>query len=127
MKNLFRRPKSQSFAGTVIQSVFDHFNFPVVDVFQQTLLRHILPQQTIDVLIRPTLPTRNGPGKVARTPQRCINQHMSAELFAVVNRQTASDLLGTPLQAQQGTGFPPLTRARCRAGVAAVHGAFDPQ
>ena len=84
MKHLCRRPKSQSFAGAIIQSVFDHFNFLVVDVFHRTLLRHILAQQTIEVLVTTSLPARKGPGKVARTLQRFINQCMSAELFAVV-------------------------------------------
>ena len=84
MKHLCRRPKSQSFARAIIQSVFDHFNFLVVYVFHRTLLRHILAQQTIEVLVRPTLPTGKRSGKVARTIQRFVNQRMSAELFVVV-------------------------------------------
>ena len=84
MKHLGRCPKSQSFAGAIIQSVFDHFNFLVVDVFHRTFLRHILAQQTIEVLVTAAFPARKRPGKVARTPQRFINQCMSAELFAVV-------------------------------------------
>ena len=84
MKHLCRRPESQSFAGTVIQSVFDHFNFLVVYVFHRTLLRHILAQQTIEVLVTTSLPARKRPGKVARAIQRFVNQRMSAELFAVV-------------------------------------------
>lgn len=31
------RPKSQSFAGAIIQSIFDHFNFLVVNVFHRPL------------------------------------------------------------------------------------------
>ena len=84
MKHLCRRSESQSFAGAIIQSVFDHFNFLVVDVFHRTFLRHILAQQTIEVLVRPTLPTGKRSGKVARAIQRFVNQRMSAELFAVV-------------------------------------------
>jgi len=83
MKNLCRRRKSQFFAGTVIQSVFNYFNFLVVDIFRREFLRHILTQQTIEVFIRPTLPARKGPRKVARTLRRLVNQRMPTESFAV--------------------------------------------
>ena len=84
MNHLCRRPKSRSFAGAVIQSVFEHFNIRVVYVFHCALLGQVLAQQTIEVLIRPTLPTSKGPGEVARALQRFINPSMSAELFSVV-------------------------------------------
>ena len=84
MKYLCGRFKPQSFAGAVIQAVFDHFNFPVVDVFHRALLWRILSQQAIEVLVRPTLPTGKRSGKVARALQRFINQRTSAELFSVV-------------------------------------------
>jgi len=84
MKHLCRRSESQSFAGAVIQSVFDHLNFFVRNACHLALLGHVLPQQAIEVLVTTSLPARKGPGKVARTLQRFINQCMSAELFAVV-------------------------------------------
>ena len=84
MKHLCRRSEPQSFAGTVIQSVFDHFNFLVSNACHLALLGHILPQQAIEVLVGATLPTGKGPGKVARAAQRRINLGMPAKLFAVV-------------------------------------------
>ena len=84
MKHLCRRSEPQSFAGTVIQSVFDHFNFLVSNACHLALLGHILPQQAIEVLVGATLPTGKGLGKVARAAQRYINPGVPAEFFAVV-------------------------------------------
>ena len=84
MKHLCRRSKPQSFAGTVIQSVFDHFNFLVSNARHLALLGHILPQQAIEVLVGATLPTGKGLGEVARAVQRLINLGMPAKLFAVL-------------------------------------------
>jgi hypothetical protein len=84
MKDLCGCFKSHSFTEAVIQSVFEHFDFLVVDIFHWSLLWHILVQQTIGVLVTTSLPVRKGPGKVARALERFINQPMSAELFAVV-------------------------------------------
>ena len=84
MKHLRWRPKFQPFAGTIIKSVFDYFNFLIVDVFHRALLSHKLSQQTIEVLLTTSLPARKEPGKVDHTRQRFINQPISAELFPVV-------------------------------------------
>ena len=84
MKHLCRRSKSQSFAGAVIQPIFDHLNFLIRYVCHLALLGHVLPQQAIEVLVGATLPTGKGPGKVARAAQRRINLGMPAKLFAVV-------------------------------------------
>ena len=84
MKHLCRRSESQSFAWAVIQSVFDHLNFLVRNTCHGPLLRHVLPQQAIEVLVGATLPARKGPGKVTRAAQRFINFGVPAEFFAVV-------------------------------------------
>ena len=87
MKHLCRRSESQSFSGTVIQSVFDHLNFLVSNACHLALLGHILPKQAIEVLIGATLPTGKGPGKVAGAAQRLINVGVPAKFFAVVISQ----------------------------------------
>ena len=84
MKHLCRRPESQSFAGAVIQPVFDHLNFLVRNVCHVSLLWHVLPQQAIEVLVGATLPTGKGSGKVARATQCFINLGVPAKFFAVV-------------------------------------------
>ena len=84
MKHLCRRPESQSFAGAVIQSVFDHLKFLGRYVCHVSLLGHVLPQQAIEVLVGATLPARKGPGKVARAAQCFINPGVTAKFFAVV-------------------------------------------
>ena len=84
MKHLCRRPESQSFAGAVIQSVFDHLNFLVRNACHLPLIGHVLPQQAIEVLVVATLPARKGPGKVARATQRSINPGVPTEFFAAV-------------------------------------------
>ena len=84
MKHLCRRSKSQSFAGAVIQPIFDHLNFLIRYVCHLALLGHVLPQQTIEVLVGASLPTGKGPGKVARAAQRFINPGVPAKFFAVV-------------------------------------------
>lgn len=84
MKHLCRRSESQSFTGTVIQSVFDHLNFLVRNAGYLALLGYVLPQQAIEVLVGASLPTGKGPGKVARAAQRFINLGVPAKLFAVV-------------------------------------------
>jgi len=81
MKHLCRRSKSQSFAGAVIQSVFDHLNFLVRYICHLALLGHVLPQQAIEVLVGATLPTGKGSGKVARATQRFINPSVPAKFF----------------------------------------------
>jgi hypothetical protein len=68
MKHLCRRSESQSFAGALIQSVFDHLNFLVRNACHLALLGHVLPQQAIEVLVGATLPARKGPGKVPMLP-----------------------------------------------------------
>ena len=88
MKHLCWRSKSQSFAGAVIQSVFDHLNFLVRNACHLALLGHVLPQQAIEVLVGATLPARKGPGKVTRGAQRFINLGVTAEFFAVVIGQS---------------------------------------
>jgi len=80
MKYLCGRLKFHSFAGTVIQSVFDHLNFLVIYVFHRPLLWHIVARQAIDVLVRTALQT----GQVTRVLQRYVNQRISRELFFVV-------------------------------------------
>ena len=84
MKHLYRRSESQSFAGAVIQSVFDHLDFLVRNTCHLALFGHVLPQQAIEVLVGATLPARNGPGKVARAAQRFTNPGVPTEFFAVV-------------------------------------------
>ncbi len=88
MKHLRRRPKSQSFAGAVIQSVFDHLKFLGRYVCHVSLLGHVLPQQAIEVLVGASLPTGKGSGKVARATQRFVNPGVPAEFFAVVIGQS---------------------------------------
>ena len=80
MKHHCRPSEPQSFTGTVIQSVFDHFNFLVSNACNLELLGHILPQQAIEVFVGARLPA----GRVARAAQRLINFGMPAKLFAVV-------------------------------------------
>ena len=84
MKHLCRRPESQSFAGAVIQSIFDHLNFLVRYIGHLAFLGHVLPQQAIEVLVGASLPTGKGAGKVARAAQRFINVGVPAEFFAIV-------------------------------------------
>jgi len=43
MKYLCGRFKPPSFAGAVIQPIFNHFNFLVIDVFHRALLWHSKP------------------------------------------------------------------------------------
>ena len=88
MKHLCRRPESQSFAWAVIQSVFDHLNFLVRNTCHGPLLRHVLPQQAVEVLVGASLPARKGPGKVARAAQCFINLGVPAKFFAVVIGQS---------------------------------------
>jgi hypothetical protein len=84
MKHLCRRSEPKSFAGAVIQSVFDHLNFLVRNACHLALLGHVLPQQAIEVIVGATLPARKGPGKVARAAERFINRGVPTEFFAVV-------------------------------------------
>ena len=84
MKHLCRRSKSQSFAGAIIQSVFDHLNFLVRYIGHLAFLGHVLPQQAIEVRVGASLPTGKGAGKVARAAQRFINPGVPAKFFAVV-------------------------------------------
>ena len=60
MKHLCRRSESQSFAGAVVQSVFDYLNFLMRYVCHVSLLGHVLPQQAIEVLVGASLPTGKG-------------------------------------------------------------------
>jgi hypothetical protein len=55
MKHLCRHSKPQSFAGAVIQSVFDSLNFLVRYICYLALLGHVLPQQAIEVLVGASL------------------------------------------------------------------------
>ena len=87
MKHLCGRSETQSFSGTVIQSVFNHLNFLVCNACHVALLGHVLPQQAIEVLVGASLPTGEGPGKVARAAQSLINLGVPAKLFAVVVSQ----------------------------------------
>ena len=87
MKHFCRRSESQSFAGAVIQSVFDHLKFLARYVCHLALLGHVLLQQAIEVLVGASLPTGKGPGKVTRAAQRFINPCEPAEFFAVVMGQ----------------------------------------
>lgn len=84
MKHLCGRSVSQSFTGAVIQSVFDHLKFLARNVCQLAFLRHVLPQQAIEVFAGATLPTSKGPGNVARGAQRFINFGVPADFFPVV-------------------------------------------
>jgi hypothetical protein len=84
MKNLCGRIESQSLTGAVIQSAFDHSNFLVSDVCHRPLLGHILPQQSVEVLIGAVLPTGKGPRKVPRAAQGLVNLGMTTELFAIL-------------------------------------------
>ena len=84
MKHLCRRSESQAFAGAVIQFVFERLKFLGRYVCHVSLLRHVLPQQAIEVLVAATLPARKGPGKVARATQRFINPGVLTEFFAIV-------------------------------------------
>ena len=70
--------------GTVIQSVFGHFNFLVVDIFYRTLLVDILAQKAVEVLIATTPPTRKGSSKVVCDIQPRVRQGMPAEFFVAV-------------------------------------------
>ena len=84
MKHLCRRSESQSFTGAVIQSVFDHLNFLVRHVCHGSVVRHVLPQQDVEVLVGASLPTVKGPGKIARSAQRCINPSVHAEFLPLL-------------------------------------------
>ena len=84
MKHLCRRSESQSFAGAVIQSVFDHLKFLARYVCHVSLLWHVLPLQAIEVLVGASLPAGKGPGKVAFAGQRFIKHGVPAEFFAIV-------------------------------------------
>ncbi len=87
MKHLCRRYESQSFAGAVIQSVFAHLKFLPRNVCLLAFLRHVLPQQAIEIFVGATLPARKGPGKVSRAAHCFINLGVPAEFFAVVISQ----------------------------------------
>ena len=87
MIHLGRHLKFQSFASVIVQPVSDHFNFLILDIFYRELLRHILPQQTIEALIIATIPVRKAPRKVPQALARLINQTMPAGFFAVVAGQ----------------------------------------
>jgi len=84
MKYLCGRLESQSFTVSVIQSVFNHSNFLIGDVCHRPLLGNILPQKSVEVLVRAALPACKGPGKAPRAAQRLVNFDMSTELFSVV-------------------------------------------
>ena len=51
MKYLNRRSKSQSYAGAVIEAVFDHLNFLVSHARHLKLLGNALPEQVIKFLV----------------------------------------------------------------------------
>jgi len=87
MKHLCRRSESLSFAGAVIQSVFDHLNFLVRYICHFAFLGHVLPQQAIEVLVGASLPTGKVPAKVARAAKRFINPGVPTEFFVVVVSQ----------------------------------------
>lgn len=80
MKYLWGRLKLQSFAGAIIQSMFDHLNSLVIYVIHRALLWRIVARQAIDVLVRAARQT----GQVTRVLQRYVNQRISRELFFVV-------------------------------------------
>ena len=84
MIRLCRRSESQPFAGAVIESVFDHLNFLIRYACHLTLLRHVSPQQAIEILVGASLPTGKGPDKVAGAAQHFINRGVPSEFFAVV-------------------------------------------
>jgi hypothetical protein len=80
MKHLCMCAKSQSFAGAVIQSVFDYLNFLVRYVCHVSLLGHVLQQQAIEALVGASLTTAN----VYHTAKRFIYPGVPAECFAIV-------------------------------------------
>lgn len=84
MNHLCRPSESQSFARTIIQSVFADLNFLVSNACHRTLLGKIFSNQAIEVLIGATLPTGKGPSKVAGAAQRFSNFDVPTKFFAIV-------------------------------------------
>lgn len=76
--------ESQSFSGAVIQPVFDHCNFLLINRIHRSLFSHILTQQTVEVLVGASLPTRIRPSKLARALQCLVDLEVRGKLFAVV-------------------------------------------
>ena len=95
MKHLCRRSEPQSFAGAIIQSVFDHLKLLARYVCHLALLGHVLPQQAIDALVGATPPARKGPGKVTHAAQRFINPGVPTEFFAFESPRVSWRLIGS--------------------------------
>ena len=79
--------ESQSFSGSVIQSVLNHSNFLISDRGHGSFLGDVLAQQPIEVFIAAAFPTGKGSGKVSRALKLLINMCMRCKLFAVIKGQ----------------------------------------
>src|SRR5680860_82243 len=73
-----------SFSGSVVQNVFRPFDGLFFYLVKVTPFREILPDQSVQVLVRAPFPTMVGPGKVKIYPQGLGDLFVVGELLAVV-------------------------------------------
>ena len=82
-----RHLESQSFSGSVIQSVFDHSQFLFCDRIHAAFLWDVLAQQAVEVFYAAALPTAKRTSEVSMNDQRLIHLLVVRKFFAVVHRQ----------------------------------------
>src|SRR5680860_78955 len=80
-----------SFSGSVVQNVFRPFDGLFFYLVKVTPFREILPDQSVQVLVRAPFPTMVGPGKVKIYPQGLGDLFVVGELLAVVAGHGAYD------------------------------------
>ena len=88
MKHLIGCLESQSFSGSVIDSVFDHSQLLIGHGFHAAFLGDVLAQQSVEVFIAAALPTAIRIGKVGLDAQGLIGGLVIRKLFAVVHGQS---------------------------------------
>ena len=92
MKHLCGCFESQSFSGSVIQSVLNHSNFLICNRRHGSFLRDVLAQQPIEVFIASSLPAGEWSGKVGRTLELLINMEMTRKFLSIVKGQCLDSL-----------------------------------
>ena len=79
--------ESQSFSGSVIQSIFDHSQFLFCDRVHAAFFWDVLAQQAVEVFVAAALPTAIWVSEVGLNAQRLIHLLVVRKFFAVVYRQ----------------------------------------
>ena len=79
--------ESEVFSGSVIQSVLDHSQLLFGHGFHATLLGNVLAQQSVEVLVAPTLPAVVRIGKESLNAQRLAEGLVICKFLAIVHAE----------------------------------------